>query len=240
LFPAEYQYLFQPADIIVSLGYDYSVFLTDEAGQASGSLGCSSAPNVFPLSYDKNDDSGMTSGSVPPMISRPENFEIDVEDPTKPPYNLARTDYVFSGWNTKPDGSGVAYVPGLHGDPLVAFTFPRGATTLYAQWYTTGINLSFDLSTYGIVFQAGGSSLPGNGLSVVGGTQISVSCASAELRQGGTGWDWYLDGDIGTPIGSSSALTYTTPDVPGQHIVSCTVTYHGIMYSGYFLLAITD
>lgn len=38
--------------------------------------------------------------------------------------------YIFSGWNTKPDGSGTAYAPGA------AITMPETDVTLYAQWFS--------------------------------------------------------------------------------------------------------
>jgi hypothetical protein len=230
-FSGKYDCYFQPDDIVPSYGYEYSVVLIDKAGQSSGALGCASVDKSFPLNYDGN---GATSGSPPASVSRLQNQTTPVAEPLGAPGYLARIDYAFSAWNTKADGTGVAY------DPGDTFTFPARETTLYAQWYTTGVSLSFDLRPYGIVFQAGGSSLPGSGLSVVRNTAISISCASAALRDNGTGWDWYLDGDTGSPIGASSALTYTTPNVPGQHIISCTVTYNGILYSGYFLLTVTD
>ena len=42
-----------------------------------------------------------------------------------------RTGYIFTGWNTQPDGSGTAYAP----DVAIVLTEP--VTTLYAQWKKT-------------------------------------------------------------------------------------------------------
>ena len=49
---------------------------------------------------------------------------------------FSRTGYVFTGWNTKPDGSGTAYAP----DAPIVLTEP--VTTLYAQWKSTSYTLS--------------------------------------------------------------------------------------------------
>ncbi len=49
---------------------------------------------------------------------------------------FSRTGYVFTGWNTKPDGSGTAYAP----DAPIVLTEP--VTTLYAQWKSTSFTLS--------------------------------------------------------------------------------------------------
>jgi uncharacterized repeat protein (TIGR02543 family) len=42
--------------------------------------------------------------------------------------NMQRTGYTFNGWNTLPDGNGIAYVPGSH------YTMTNKSETLYAQW----------------------------------------------------------------------------------------------------------
>ena len=49
---------------------------------------------------------------------------------------FSRAGYIFTGWNTQPDGSGTAYAP----DASIALTEP--VTTLYAQWRSTSYTLS--------------------------------------------------------------------------------------------------
>ncbi|MBR5218020.1 MAG: InlB B-repeat-containing protein, partial [Oscillospiraceae bacterium] len=49
---------------------------------------------------------------------------------------FCRSGYTFSGWNTKPDGSGTAYAP----DSAIVLTEPM--TTLYAQWESAVYTLS--------------------------------------------------------------------------------------------------
>jgi len=229
-FSGTYNCYFQPSDIVPGYGYSYSIVVIDQAGQESGASSVTSTPNLFPLNYDGN---GATGGSPPATASYHLGDTVAVAGLG----SLVRSQYVFSRWNTAANGSGTDYSPGasLNG----ASGMPASEVTLYAQWYTTGITISFDLGTYGIVFQDGGISLAGNALAVASGTQISVSCASAALTQGGTGWAWYLDGNTANPIGASSTLSYA-PIASGEHIISCTVTYNGIMYSGYFLLMVTN
>ena len=54
---------------------------------------------------------------------------------------FSRAGYVFTGWNTKPDGSGTAYAP----DAPIVLTDP--VTTLYAQWKSTSFTLSVNKVT---------------------------------------------------------------------------------------------
>jgi uncharacterized repeat protein (TIGR02543 family) len=49
---------------------------------------------------------------------------------------FTRTGYVFTGWNTEPDGSGTAYAPGS------SIVLNASLTTLYAQWQTTTYTFS--------------------------------------------------------------------------------------------------
>lgn len=69
---------------------------------------------------------GNTSGSVPvASIDYRRSDTITVAGNTGP---LARTYFVFTGWNTAPDGGGTAYAPGA------TFTARAGRVDLYAQW----------------------------------------------------------------------------------------------------------
>ena len=54
---------------------------------------------------------------------------------------FTRSGYVFTGWNTAPDGSGTAYAP----DAPIVLTEP--VTTLYAQWKSTSFTLSVNKVT---------------------------------------------------------------------------------------------
>ena len=85
-------------------------------------VGCPE-PILYTVTYDGN---GNTGGSVPvDGTSYPEGDTVTVLRNTG---NLVKTDYAFTGWNTKDDGSGDGYAAGE--------TFVMGATdvTLYAVW----------------------------------------------------------------------------------------------------------
>ena len=74
----------------------------------------------FTISYDKN---GAESGTVPASQHGDESSSLAISDNTG---NLAKSGYLFDGWNTSADGSGTDYIPGssYKGDNL----------TLYAKW----------------------------------------------------------------------------------------------------------
>ena len=84
--------------------------------------GSSGQTGTLPVAYVGN---GATSGTVP----------VDTASPYSPattvtvlgPGTLLRAGYNFSGWNTKPDGSGSFYVPGA------TFTI-LASTVLFAVW----------------------------------------------------------------------------------------------------------
>ena len=73
------------------------------------------------VTYDGN---GKTSGSVPSNQDVPYNLAETLKGNTG---NLAKTDYVFTGWNTKADGTGDHY------DAGASITITAN-TTLYAEW----------------------------------------------------------------------------------------------------------
>jgi len=90
-------------------------------------------PNTYSIVYEGNGNSG---GS---MSSSMHTFDV----PTALTMNLfTKTHYVFIGWNTKPDGTGISFtdleiVENLASDP--------GATvTLYAQWSINEYSVSYD------------------------------------------------------------------------------------------------
>jgi uncharacterized repeat protein (TIGR02543 family) len=86
----------------------------------------------FTLTYDGNTN---TSGNVP---AAPTNYatgsSVTILGNSGSPV-LAKTGYVFAGWNTDPSGNGTSYVGGD--------TFNIAAnTTLYAQWLIQGVGVT--------------------------------------------------------------------------------------------------
>ncbi|GAB1354351.1 hypothetical protein MASR1M12_30890 [Erysipelotrichia bacterium] len=82
--------------------------------------------NVAPATYTvKYDGNGNTSGSVPTdNQDYQKNSTVTVKDNSG---NLAKTGYIFSGWNTSPDGSGLSYA--ANSNFLISDNI-----TLYAIW----------------------------------------------------------------------------------------------------------
>ena len=84
-------------------------------------------------------DNGKTSGSVPTDATAYESgASVTVKDNTG---SMAKTGYVFAGWNSKDDGTGTDYAP--------ATTFSISAnTTLYAKWIEgTSATMTWTLTT---------------------------------------------------------------------------------------------
>ena len=79
-----------------------------------------SDPDVL---YFKN---GATSGSAPADTNNPYTTGSNVT--IKPKGNLARTDSLFTGWNTEPDGTGTHY------DENEVVEMPANDLILYAEW----------------------------------------------------------------------------------------------------------
>ena len=82
----------------------------------------------YKLTYDGNTNE---SGTVPTDIKA--YLEGDTVTILGNTGNLAKTGYSFSGWNTKPDGSGTSYQAGA------SFTMGSSNVTLYAKWNMSGL-----------------------------------------------------------------------------------------------------
>jgi len=91
------------------------------AGCGGGGGGADDAVNEsFTITYNEN---GAESGSAPAAQHGSGDSSQSIQGNTG---NLAKSGYLFDGWNTKSDGSGKSYAPGAKykGDSL----------TLYAKW----------------------------------------------------------------------------------------------------------
>ena len=86
-------------------------------------------PKSYKLLFNGN---GATSGSMSTLTNKPYNSEV-----TLPENNFVKTNYTFSGWNTKADGTGIAF------KNKTIYTIPSNNSTLYAQW---------KLNTYKVTF----------------------------------------------------------------------------------------
>ena len=105
--------------------------------------GCQLTSWTYPKYSVVYDANGATGGDVPTDSTEyARNAEVTVAANTG---NLVRTDFVFSGWNTKADGSGDHYDAGTS-------TFQIAAnTTLYAEWTPAVPMIIVDDSYTGVV-----------------------------------------------------------------------------------------
>src|SRR6185437_1917278 len=94
----------------------------DYSGDAAFEGSSSQQSGTLPVTYVGN---GSTSGTVPLDSASPYSSSATVT--VLRPGTLARSGYNFSGWNTKPDGSGSSYAPGS------TFTI-LASTELFAVW----------------------------------------------------------------------------------------------------------
>ena len=127
---------------------------------------------------------------------------------------FTRTNYTFTGWNTKADGSGTAYAAGA--------SYKAAANlTLYAQWKQAGYTLKWtsELSTVGSYLGTGNvtgsasnqggkrivyTNMSGNtayanpygagSIEVKPGTAVTIQMVAGSRNGGSSRISWYVDG----------------------------------------------
>ena len=135
------------------------------------------------ITFDKNDGSGTT---VTQTVPYGESATLNVN-------SFTRTGYTFSGWNTKADGTGIAY-----GDE--ASISPSSNMTLYAQWQLNTYSFSFDVNG-GTGSMSGGSAAYGESFQLPGNTFTRPKYTF-------TGWNTKADGS-GIAYADNASLTLT-------------------------------
>jgi len=94
---------------------------------------CVCYPSNFVVQYHSNDPN--VQGEPPPTITYARGTTVSVQSSS-----LTFDGYVFTGWNTKPDGSGTNFV--------VNSTFAINSDVyLYAQWSHSGFLVLYDTNT---------------------------------------------------------------------------------------------
>lgn len=105
------------------------------------------------------------------------------------------------------------------------------------SWMGTGkVDIDFNItnpSVQTITFSEGTSVSVQQGLSLDIATTTNTTLAAS-----GTNWNWYVDN---VAAGTTSSLSWDTSSLPlGQHIVSVSVMYGGVRYSGHLLVTIAS
>jgi len=118
------------------LGTDYASGASFSMPAANVILYAKWTINSYTLTYDGNTSD---SGTPPVDGSSPYDFgaTVTVLDNT----DLAKTGYIFDGWNTQADGLGTDYVASD------TFPMPAANVTLYAQWIPDSFTVTYDGNT---------------------------------------------------------------------------------------------
>lgn len=109
---------------------DAYVFNGDYAGDITATAQWTGS--TYQVRYNANGGSGSMSSST-------HTYGISTALTTN---TFTRSGYVFSGWNTEPDGSGTSYTDGA----LVTTLVTSGTIDLYAQWGESSYQIVFNMN----------------------------------------------------------------------------------------------
>ncbi|QPR67065.1 S-layer homology domain-containing protein [Lysinibacillus macroides] len=178
----------------------YYVVVTNTNSGVSGSQTAISTSSVVPvivnsaqtitITYNGNTNTG---GIVPTDSETYEQGEyVTVLGNTG---NLVKAGYMFAGWNTQADGSGIDYASGS--------TFPMGSgnVILYAKWNPVTV-------TYTVTFDVAGGSAVSN-QTVAHGEKASQP-TPAPAKAGYTFGGWYTSNAYTMPYNFDNAITANT------------------------------
>jgi len=135
------------------------------------------------LQYNGN---GNTSGSAPAEPA----YYVKGTNATAASNTYVRSGYVFTGWNTKADGSGISYAAGAN-VPMTA------NITLYAQWAEATFEVTVNNGAHGTVSP--------NGVQNIGSSGLVVT---ATPNTGYTFKNWTTTG-AGVTVSSATSATTT-------------------------------
>ena len=168
------------------------------------------ANTVYTLTYDANN---ATSGTVPALAKASSTYVVIDSNSGQ----LFRTGYVFSGWNTAPDGSGITYIGGNN-------YLLNADVTFYALWTVANHTVSFN----------GNGSTSGTAPAAITGVSVSTTLPgnTGNLVRPGfnfVGWNTLPSG-LGTdyPAGATfSPTASTTLYAKWTSLPTYSITYNG-------------
>ena len=148
----------------------------------------------YTISYNANGGTGTAPTSQTAVVGSAITIASNSGVPP-----LAKTGFVFTGWNTQADGLGTSYAP-------AANTFMPGSNvTLYAVWVPVDYTLSYDLN--------GAAGTPPTSQTVAyNTTTIVTSSVPTRTGFGFTGWNTATDGS-GTSYASGATTAAITANV---------------------------
>lgn len=134
-------------------------------------------PETFTLDYDANGGEGTMTDSASPYVNNSQAKVLDNE--------FTRSNYRFTGWNTKADGTGDSYKAG----DVIKMT---ANMTLYAQWKHKGGGGSGDKKVTLHYESNGGTTYKDERYTY--GTTVKLD--KTPLREGHTFTGWYADKEL--------------------------------------------
>ncbi|MBN2434865.1 MAG: InlB B-repeat-containing protein [Spirochaetes bacterium] len=169
---------------------------------------------TYKVTYDKNSaDTGTTPGESDNSYK---GKEITVSGN---PGNLYKAGYSFSGWNTKPDGTGDSYNAGEK------FTMPDSSVTLYVKWTTNptwSIIYHDEVSTGGVVPST---------VTADSGTTVTIADSGTLYKTGYTFLSWNTKEDGSGKVyetGDKFTISNVNINLFAQWTkAQFTITYHG-------------
>lgn len=158
--------------------------------------------NQYSIAYDGN---GSDSGIVPAGG----RYNFDTVLTVSASGDMARTGYLFRGWNTQPDGSGT------HHDPGSPLRLPAQNLILYAQWIAI---------RYTVDFESGNGTGVGD---IVTDFNTTIEAPINPTQSGYTFIGWYKDPGLTIPWNFATDVVTSNISLYGKwKINQYTITYN--------------
>ena len=177
------------------VSYTFTVKADSSAGYSPSSSASSAVtPNAFTLTYDSNT---ATSGAAPADLSSP--YPTGSPVTVRANSNLIKTNYTFTGWNTKADGTGT----GRAATGSATFTIETN-TVLYAQWTPVTYTLTYNANS-------GTGTLTDSSSPYIFNSTVTVKANStlARTNYAFTGWNTRANGVGGNAYAATGSVTFT-------------------------------
>lgn len=211
------------------IGDTYSTSFISSYDSGDKSLTAKWTPWKATLSFNKNAPSDQIVGGT--MFAQSLTYNTKANLPKNEYYS---SEYIFTGWNTKADGSGTAYTDES------AYTWKGEANnetlTLYAQWKQVQLPVSIE-----IVSSSNNSDMViTQSYTIVNYSTKYLPELNAKLLVGNSNWEeftWFVDNK---EVVGEKGCTITTFNIPeGMHSVMATAVVDGKKYSATIVMKLT-